>query len=76
MRQSFLEFILKCCEVRLFLSVTHYELYSYEDGAYADFRVQKINDAKALAQKIGRLDYMIFADGGCVIVRVFEDFNE
>lgn len=76
MRLSLSTFIETCFDIKVFLAVGSYELHDYEDGDYADFRVNKIKDPKTLSRIIGNLDYWILADNGSIIVRVYEDFKE
>ncbi len=76
MRTSLSEFIETCFDVKVYLAVGSYELHDYEDGDYADFKVNKINDPKTLLQIIGNHECRILADDGFMRVRVFENFEE
>ena len=44
MRKSLSEFIETCFDIKVYFAVSSYELHDYEDGGYADFKVNKIND--------------------------------
>ena len=76
MRKSLSEFIETCFDIKVYLAVSSYELHDYEDGGYADFKVNKINDPKKLSRIIGNHEYRILADDGFIRVRVFENFEE
>lgn len=76
MRKSLSTFIDKCFDVKVHLAVSSYELNDYEDGDFADFKVKKIADPKTLSRIVGNHDYMILADDGFVIVRVYENYEE
>lgn len=76
MRKSLSTFIDKCFDVKVHLAVGSYEVHDYEDGDYADFKVEKIKDPKTLSRIIGNLDYQIFAEYSFVIVRVYENYEE
>lgn len=76
MRKSLSDFIETCFDIKVYLAVGSYELHDYEDGDYADFKVNKINDPKTLSRIIGNLEYSILADDGFLRVRVFENFKE
>lgn len=76
MRKSLSEFIDTCFKIKVFLVVGSYELNDYEDGDFADFKVKKIADPKTLSRIVGNHDYMILADDGFIIVRVFENFED
>lgn len=74
MRVSEITFVDTCYRVKTYLCLDSYELHAYEDGDYADFKVTKINDPKTLSRLIGKHDYKILADDGCLRLRVFEIF--
>ncbi len=76
MRKSLSTFIETCFDIKVHLSVSSYKLYDFEDGDYADFKVNKINDPKSLSRVVGNLDYKILVDNGFLIVRVYENFIE
>lgn len=76
MRQSLATFIETCFDIKINLCVGSYELHDYDDGDFADFKVKKIADPKTLSRIVGNHDYMILADDGFVIVRVYENFEE
>lgn len=76
MRKSLATFIEKCFDIKVYLGVDSYELHDYEDGDYADYKVNIISNPKTLSRIIGNLDYRILADDGFIRVRVFEDFKE
>lgn len=76
MRQSKYLFVDACFDIKVFLAVGSYEMHDYDDGCYADFKVQSIKDPKTLNNVIAPLDYRILADADMVVIRVFEDFKE
>lgn len=76
MRKSLSTFIETCFDIKVFLAVGSYELHDYEDGDYADFKVNKIKDPKTLSRIIGNHEYQILADDGFLRVRVFENYEE
>ena len=76
MRKSLAELIDKMYNVKTYLSVAKYELYDYNDGAFADIYVNSISEPKKLCSIIGNLDFRIIADEERIRIRIFEDFNE
>lgn len=76
MRTSLATFIETCFDIKVYLAVGSYELHDYEDGDYADFKVNKINDPKTLSRIVGNHDYRILADDGFLRVRVFENYEK
>ena len=76
MRKSLEELINRMYDVKSHLAVSKYELYDYDDGAFADIYVSSINEPKVLCSIIGHLDYRIISDEDKIRIRVFEDFKE
>lgn len=66
------ELIERAYDIKVFFSIESYELYQYEDGSYADFRVLKVVDLPTLIRLAGGLELKFFADGDRMIVRLFE----
>lgn len=63
-------------DVKVFFSVGSYEMHHYADGSYCDFRVRQVLDLKTLLRIANGLDVRIYADSECVIVRLYEDYQE
>lgn len=76
MRSSMSDFLEKCVDIKTALSVSNFNLYWFEDGSYADFRVAKINNPRGIERVSGGLDYRIFAEDNYLILRVFENYQE
>lgn len=66
------ELIERAYAIKIFFSIGSYELYHYEDGSYADFKVLKVVDLPTLIRLAGGLELKFFADGDRMIVRLFE----
>ena len=66
------ELIERAYDIKVYFSIGSYELYQYEDGSYADFKVQKVVDLPTLIRLAGGLELKFFADGDRMIVRLFE----
>lgn len=75
MRQSLLDFIEICYEVRTHLALNSYELHDYSGGAFADFKTTKVADLYDLVIKTKGYETRIFADGDYIIIRVYEDYK-
>lgn len=65
-----------CHDVIIHLRVASVEVSYYEDGSYADFKVDQIKDPKTLNRIIGNLDYSIFSQDEKIVIRVYEDYCE
>lgn len=76
MSKSFQELIERAFDIKVFFRLSCYELHHFEDGSYADFRVQRIVDLPTLIRLAGSLELGIFGGDGFIIVRLFEDYNE
>lgn len=72
MTKQLQELIETAFNVKVFFQTASYELYHYEDGSFADFRVKKIVDLPTLIKVANGLELKFFADDGFVIVRLFE----
>lgn len=76
MRESFMNFLKVCLDVRLFLQaesfVVHYEI----DGAYADFCSKTLNKPQILNGHLQGFEYIIFSNGDKLIIRVFESYED
>lgn len=76
MRQSMSDFLERCVDVKTALSVSNFNLYWFEDGSYADFRVTKIKNPREIDRLLEGLEYLIFAEDNYLILRVFENYQE
>lgn len=76
MRKSLAELIERMYDVKTHLSTAKYELYDYDDGAFCDICVNRIQEPKTLCSIIGHLEFRILADEDKIRIRVFEDFKE
>lgn len=75
MTDSLIDFIDRCFQVKCYLNASSYELHQFDDGSYADFRVQYIGNLEKLASKTRGFDTKILASGDFIIIRIFENFN-
>jgi len=75
MRQSKIEFIERCSDIKCHLGLKYYSWHDYEDGCYADFSTTRINDVRTLCLLAGNLEFRLLADNNRIIVRVFEDLE-
>lgn len=71
-----MEFIERCYDIKCFLQLGSYQLHDFDDGAYSDFQVPKIENMQGLLDVIGSLENRFFVDSGYINVRVFEDFKD
>lgn len=76
MRSSKYLFFDACYDIKCHLQVGSYEMHDYDDGCYADFKVQRLDDPNGLNGIVAPLEYRIFAEDGMIIVRVFENYHE
>lgn len=76
MRQSLADFIDKCFSVKVHLEVGSYELHDYQDGAYADFRTNKVQQLTKLAIITQGYDSRLYAQDGQIVIRLFENFSD
>lgn len=70
------DFLERCVDVKTALSVSNFNLYWFEDGSYADFRVAKIKNPREIDRLLEGLEYLIFAEDNYLILRVFENYQE
>lgn len=63
-------------KVKVYFCCGSYEIHHYDDGSYCDFRVCQVNDLKTLLRISDGLQVRIHADSNCVIVRLYEDYEE
>lgn len=66
----------RCVDIKVALSISNFNLYWFEDGSYADFRVAKINNPREIDRLSGGLEYRIFVEDNFLILRVFENYQE
>lgn len=76
MRKSLEQLIEISTDVRLFLNVASFVLYSYEDGGYTEFRVSKVTDVAELVRVANGLRVSLYHDDNYIVVRLYEDYNE
>lgn len=72
MTQTLQELIDRSFDISVFFCIGSYELHRYEDGSFADFRVQKVVDLPTLVRLAGGLEMRFFVENGRLIVRLFE----
>lgn len=76
MRDSLIQFLEVCFNVKVFLKQPSFVFYFYEDGCYADFKQPKIHEPKVLNKILQGFDYIIFSHGDELIIRVFENYED
>ena len=72
MTQTLQELIDRSYDIKVFFCIGSYELHHYEDGSFADFRVQKVVDLPTLVRLAGGLELKFFVENDQLIVRLFE----
>lgn len=75
MTKNLAELIDTAYDIKVYFSISSYELHQYEDGSYVDFYVLKVTDIKTLLKLAGDLELKFFAESGRMIVRLFEREN-
>lgn len=58
--------------IKVYFSLSGYELHQYEDGSYADFHVRKVVDLPTLIKLAHGLELKFFAEDNAITVRLFE----
>lgn len=76
MRKSLEQLIEISTDVRVFLNVASFVLYSYEDGGYTEFNVNKVTDVAALVRVANGLQLSLYHNEVYIVVRVYEDYTE
>lgn len=76
MRSSMSDLLERCVDIKTALGVSNFNLYWFEDGSYADFRVGKINNPREIGRLSGDLDFRVFAEDNYLILRIFENYQE
>ncbi len=76
MRKSLEQLIEISTDVRVFLNVASFVLYSYEDGGYTEFNVSKVTDVAALVRVANGLQLSLYHNEVYIVVRVYEDYQE
>lgn len=74
MRQTMEVLMDTCHDVKIHLQAASFEVFYYEDGSYADIKVDKVISPKVLNRIIGNLDYRILLQDGKIVIRIFEDY--
>ena len=72
MKKTLEELIDTAYDIKVYLSLSSYELHHYEDGSYVDFHVRKIVDLPTLIRLAHELELKFFAENDSIIVRLFE----
>lgn len=76
MRKSLEQLIEISTDVRFFLNVASFVLYSYEDGGYTEFHVNQVKDVAAMVQVANGLHLSLYHNDTFIVVRLYEDYNE
>lgn len=63
-------------EMKVYFGVGSYEMHQYDNGSYCDFHVRQVLDLKTLLCVASGLEVRFYAEGDCVIVRLYEDYEE
>lgn len=58
--------------IKVYFSLSSYELHQYEDGSFVDFHVQKVVDLPTLVKLAHGLELKFFAEENAITVRLFE----
>lgn len=72
MTKTLAELIDRAFDIKVFFGIGSYELNVYEDGSFADFRVNKILDLPALMRLAGGLQLKLYPGAEKIIIRLFE----
>lgn len=75
LRESLQAFIEECGKVKEAFQASGYKLYDFDDGYFAEFRVQAITDIALIANLTNGYDVRIYAEEGQVMVRIYENYN-
>lgn len=76
MSKSLQELIERAFDIKVFFSLSSYELHQYEDGSFVDFHVLKVVDIATLMRLAGGLELRFFAGSDYMIVRLFERYED
>lgn len=76
MRKSLEQLIEISTDVRIYLNVASFVLYSYEDGGYTEFNVSKVTDVAALVSVANGLQLSLCHNDVYIVVRIYEDYQE
>lgn len=72
MSKTLEELIDTAYSIKVYFSLSSYELYQYEDGSFVDFHVRKIVDLPTLIKLAHGLELRFFAEENAITVRLFE----
>lgn len=72
MTKTLAELIDRAYYIKKHFNLGSYELSVYEDGSFADFRVNKILDLPTLMRLAGGLQLKLYPGDDKIIVRLFE----
>lgn len=76
MTKTLAELIDRAYDIKVHFGIGSYELNVYEDGSFADFRVNKILDLPTLMRLAGGLQLKLYPGDEKIIVRLFEREND
>lgn len=76
LRESLQSLIEECRKIKVAFQSSGYELHDYEDGAFADFRLQSINNLASLANMTKGFEVRIYANDDKLVLRIFENYTE
>lgn len=72
MTKSLEELIDTAYGIKVYFSLSSYELHQYEDGSFVDFHVRKVVDLPTLIKLAHGLELKFFAEENAITVRLFE----
>lgn len=72
MSKTLEELIETAYDIKVYFSLSSYELHQYEDGSFVDFHVRKVVDLPTLIKLADGLELKFFAEDNAIIVRLFE----
>ena len=72
MSKTLEELIETAYDIKVYFSLSSYELHQYEDGSFADFHVRKVVDLPTLVKLAHGLELKFFAEDNAITVRLFE----
>lgn len=72
MSKTLAELIETAFDIKVYFSLSSYELHHYEDGSFVDFHVRKVVDLPTLINLAHGLELKFFAGENTITVRLFE----
>lgn len=76
MTDSFKKLIEVAYDIKLFLGVSSYTVYQYEDGSFVEFHIQKMFNPRVLIDLTNGLEIRIFHSENDIRIRVEEDTSD